>query len=674
MATTLTRYHDFVKPTPGTREPILVADLNATADRVDQILGPSFSILNETGGDPTGVADAGPAFNAAAAKALAAGGGWVYVPQGTYKFTTAGVLPGNGVGVRGDGVGKTILTDGATLGTAIIHGVGRSSVTIRDLTIRPQLAFGSYAFYLDGSGSVTRDVLIENVRVEQLNPAGSGAVITGAGGGLERVTVRNLVVTGPAAGTGAFGLSIGAGTFPAESTDLLIDGCTFDGFVDGCRNNTTGIWNNVKVVGSRFTNAAHHGAYFYHCGQIQVVGCEFSGNDVGCYSDEGAGSQGPAFVACRFTGNTTMGLYGEEWARGALTGCVFQGNGYGYWMMSGTDVSVTGCSFTHNERDGVLVDKGFDMLSLSGSGFTYQVTNSVFIQDVVFAGCLIAANKRNGISVKGVQRGFALSGCTIAQNGIADNPTPTNYADVNLDADADGANNYAVRITGCTIGNLGGTGTDTGYTNWGVRSASGTLAHLDVAACRIEGVTIAMGVPTGAVSVTGTTFASCGAAIALPAGVVWRANPIVGGTLAVQPETNPGDFTVGGDFIQSGGNGARIDVLTGAFQGLRLGNAAGVSTTNYNVAGDANGALLLNALTGQTISLRVANATDILTIAAAVITAAQLLTTVASATGSAGFRLPHGAAPTSPVNGDVWTTTAGLFCRINGVTKTVTLT
>lgn len=45
-----------------------------------------------------------------------------------------------------------------------------------------------------------------------------------------------------------------------------------------------------------------------------------------------------------------------------------------------------------------------------------------------------------------------------------------------------------------------------------------------------------------------------------------------------------------------------------------------------------------------------------------------LLTTLASAAGGAGFRLPHGAAPAAPVNGDVWTTTAGLFARINGVT------
>jgi hypothetical protein len=46
-----------------------------------------------------------------------------------------------------------------------------------------------------------------------------------------------------------------------------------------------------------------------------------------------------------------------------------------------------------------------------------------------------------------------------------------------------------------------------------------------------------------------------------------------------------------------------------------------------------------------------------------------LLTQAVSATIS-GFRLPHGTAPSSPVNGDLWTTSAGgLFGRINGVTQ-----
>jgi hypothetical protein len=45
-----------------------------------------------------------------------------------------------------------------------------------------------------------------------------------------------------------------------------------------------------------------------------------------------------------------------------------------------------------------------------------------------------------------------------------------------------------------------------------------------------------------------------------------------------------------------------------------------------------------------------------------------VVTTAASASGSAGFLIPHGSAPSSPVNGDIWTTTAGLFYRINGAT------
>jgi hypothetical protein len=44
------------------------------------------------------------------------------------------------------------------------------------------------------------------------------------------------------------------------------------------------------------------------------------------------------------------------------------------------------------------------------------------------------------------------------------------------------------------------------------------------------------------------------------------------------------------------------------------------------------------------------------------------ITTVASATGGAGFNLPHGTVPSSPNDGDLWTTTSGLYARINGST------
>jgi hypothetical protein len=43
--------------------------------------------------------------------------------------------------------------------------------------------------------------------------------------------------------------------------------------------------------------------------------------------------------------------------------------------------------------------------------------------------------------------------------------------------------------------------------------------------------------------------------------------------------------------------------------------------------------------------------------------------TIASTTTNAGFNIPNGTAPTTPVNGDIWTTTSGLFARINGGTQ-----
>lgn len=40
----------------------------------------------------------------------------------------------------------------------------------------------------------------------------------------------------------------------------------------------------------------------------------------------------------------------------------------------------------------------------------------------------------------------------------------------------------------------------------------------------------------------------------------------------------------------------------------------------------------------------------------------------AGTTSLASLNIPHGSAPTSPVNGDIWTTSAGLYVRINGAT------
>jgi hypothetical protein len=50
------------------------------------------------------------------------------------------------------------------------------------------------------------------------------------------------------------------------------------------------------------------------------------------------------------------------------------------------------------------------------------------------------------------------------------------------------------------------------------------------------------------------------------------------------------------------------------------------------------------------------------------VTAATKLLTTASTNSISGFCLPHGTAPDSPNDGDVWTTTSGMYVRVNGVT------
>lgn len=45
-----------------------------------------------------------------------------------------------------------------------------------------------------------------------------------------------------------------------------------------------------------------------------------------------------------------------------------------------------------------------------------------------------------------------------------------------------------------------------------------------------------------------------------------------------------------------------------------------------------------------------------------------LQTAASAAVAGAGFRLPHGVAPATPTNGDVWTTTTGVYAYINGAT------
>jgi hypothetical protein len=53
------------------------------------------------------------------------------------------------------------------------------------------------------------------------------------------------------------------------------------------------------------------------------------------------------------------------------------------------------------------------------------------------------------------------------------------------------------------------------------------------------------------------------------------------------------------------------------------------------------------------------------------ITTSGVITTGTVASGQESLILPHGTAPSSPTNGSLWTTTSGLYARLNGVTHKV---
>lgn len=122
-------------------------------------------------------------------------------------------------------------------------------------------------------------------------------------------------------------------------------------------------------------------------------------------------------------------------------------------------------------------------------------------------------------------------------------------------------------------------------------------------------------------------------------------------------------------FTSSSVDGAVITALSNqgaGVSGFKVTNNA-ASELDFFLTGSTHSGAPFTGCTSGGNHVCIASDQDI-TIAGTSARVASLLTTKASATGTAGFNLPHGAAPTSPVNGDLWTTTAGLFARINGST------
>jgi hypothetical protein len=96
--------------------------------------------------------------------------------------------------------------------------------------------------------------------------------------------------------------------------------------------------------------------------------------------------------------------------------------------------------------------------------------------------------------------------------------------------------------------------------------------------------------------------------------------------------------------------------------------AANLDQTTAASFGYFSGDLLMHANSAKKFEVQLNGVPKLTVQDAAVTTATKLVTAASHATNGAGLNLPQGAAPSSPANGDVWTTSSGVYARINNAT------
>lgn len=487
------------------------------------------------------------AFNAALGALNTLGGGTLLVPTGTYILNSSLAIPGDDIQIVGQGW-NTIIRSGATDIEGLITATGRSRIALRNFKFEVLSGHSnSKPFVLTAGDTDTTDILLEDIWAEHQATTGVGGYVglhTDAGT-LHRVAFVRCRVSGTVDGsgvpnnTGTYGLGLST-SLANGGGEFVVDGCVFEGFTDGFTNHGSGVWEHGRVANSMFRNAVHHGARFYHLGELAVSNCVFLDNDIGAFFDENAGNTASTITGCRFISNTVAGAYNEEWQDSVFSGCVFSENGYGLWLHAGLNISVNGCTFNRNTESGVLIDKA---TTLSGNA-TYNPAVDDAPQGVVFSGCSISANQKHGIEVRGVQEGCTISGCSIINNGRG---AATTYSGIYIGADNAGAGSSAltVHVVGCTIGKPGSSGaTYTGQEKNGIEVAAGKLTYLTIVGNQFHGIAAVLGIGNIAGGIVdGNAFFSCDS-VTIDSDMTYGTNEVVSGSLAFNDVNRFKTFTV----------------------------------------------------------------------------------------------------------------------------------
>jgi hypothetical protein len=336
-------------------------------------------------------------------------------------------------------------------------------------------------------------------------------------------------------------------------------------------------------------------------------------------------------------------------------------NGTGYVIVRGELENIDTSALT----EGVQL-----YLSPTTAG-TWTTTKPSAPQHLVYVGIVIRSHPTLGTILVAVQNGYELDELhdvaigTLANNNLLAYESSTDlwknktYSALGLLTSADAASTYAPLASPALTGNVTITSNSTGAALFIEQAGTGNILTLHDQASDTSFVAIDQ---NGKVSTIPSTTANAGFNVAH----------------GVAPTT-----PVNGDvWTTTTGLFARINAGTQQYAALGSNNTFSNASSTY---GSSTATGTINLASGATLSgstktvnigtSGVAGSTTAVNIGSSVAGATSSITlngvaiASASTTSRPSLRIPHGSAPTTPTNGDLWTETTGIFVRINGASQ-----